>query len=87
MLTINARYKLGCLTFPVFQVIQFLYKGTVDFRLCSPFDLKQAAEFLDIPDLYHFVVNRIKRKNLVGLEKSILKPVRLHLLKSLSKQV
>ena len=58
----------------------FLYRGCVDFRQCTSYDLKQAAEFLDIPDLYHFVVNRIKSsRNLsqVGLETSILKPIQL----------
>ena len=62
------------------QVLQFLYRGCVDFRQCTSYNLKQAAEFLDIPDLYHFVVNRIKSsRNLsqVGLETSILKPIQL----------
>ena len=59
------------------QVIQFLYKGSVDLRLCSAWDLKQAAEFLDLPDLYHFIVNRIKSpKSTSQVEAAILKPVR-----------
>lgn len=34
------------------QVIQFVYSGRVETKLCNISDLKQAAEFLDIPELF-----------------------------------
>jgi len=34
------------------QVIQFIYGGKLDTKVCNFRDVKQAAEFLDIPDLF-----------------------------------
>jgi len=37
------------------QIIQFIYGGKLDTKLCNIRDAKQAAEFLDIPDLFNLL--------------------------------
>ena len=37
------------------QVVQFVYTGDVDTALCASQDIKHAAEFLAIPDLYSYM--------------------------------
>ena len=37
------------------QVVQFVYTGDVDTALCATQDIKHAAEFLVIPDLYSYM--------------------------------
>ena len=34
------------------QLIQFIYTGTIERELCDLNELKQAAEFLNIPELF-----------------------------------
>lgn len=54
------------------QVIQFIYGGILDTKICSVRDVKQAAEFLDIPDLFGLLnaklENKTKYKTILGLE-------------------
>ena len=47
------------------QVVQFAYTGTIDPSLCDLGELKQAAEFLNLPELYHFVLNLMTKKQRV----------------------
>ena len=37
------------------QVVQFVYTGDIDATLCASKDIKHAAEFLAIPDLYSYM--------------------------------
>ena len=37
------------------QVVQFVYTGDVDTTLCASNDIKHAAEFLAIPDLFSYM--------------------------------
>ncbi|XP_021938929.1 rho-related BTB domain-containing protein 1-like [Zootermopsis nevadensis] len=39
------------------QCLQFLYTGTIDSRFCELQEIRQAAEFLDLPELLVFVSN------------------------------
>ena len=41
------------------QIIQYIYGDKIDPKLCSIADLKQAAEFIDVPDLYNFLTNEV----------------------------
>jgi len=50
------------------QIIKYLYGKEIDQKLCSIVDLKQAAEFMDVPDLYHFLAQEISKPSNYGPE-------------------
>jgi len=50
------------------QLMKFVYTGSVDVSLCDLSELKEAAEFLNVPQLYAFVSSLMTPKKEVSLE-------------------
>ncbi|KAK7792778.1 hypothetical protein R5R35_004888 [Gryllus longicercus] len=63
------------------QCLQFLYTGSIDTRFCELQEIRQAAEFLDLPELFSFVRNIQAHEEFMNtdLKQQYRKAVRLRL--------